>query len=652
MKILITDKLGFCYGVKRAIKIAEDTGKAGNTAVTLGPIIHNPQVVAALAEQGVGYVNKLDDVKEGIVIIRSHGVGPSCYNRASEKNLKIIDATCPFVLRAQKEAHRLINEGKHVIIFGEKDHPEVKSISEWAQNKAIIAESPEDLQNLPEMESVSIVSQTTFSRKMFKKMLAAVSAKATNVDVHETICHATAERQEAVIKLAEQVDVIIVIGGKNSANTGRLAEISALAGKRTYHIETAAELQRNWFDKDTIVGITAGASTPDWIIEEVLVAMDEMKKTFEEMEMDYDFHKGSIVEGTVVALTDEEAYVSFGYKTEAILVPREYSFPAPTSLKDVLAVGDTVRAQITNTVKEDNPIYISKLKLDRAADWDVLEEAKANDEAVECVGLEAIKAGLLVQVQSLRGFIPLSQGDLRFVRSLSFLVNTKFKVKVLEIDRMKNRLVLSRKAVLEEHRDEEMENMKASYEKKEVLRGIVKKIMPYGAFIDVNGIEGLLHISDIAWSKIDKVEDVLEQNQEIDVIVKDFNEEKQRISFSHKDTYEDPWYDKIDNHTEGSSEIGTVVNILDFGAIVELDDKLTGLLHISEIPEANGRKVSDVLQVGDSVEVQILDIKRQRKRISFSLVHIAERGEEDTNEQVLDENQEAVESSETEEVNE
>lgn len=627
MKVIVASRLGFCYGVKRAIQIAESAYNTGGKAVTLGPIIHNPQMVRRLADHGVGYVDDLEDIDSGTVIIRSHGVGPTCYNRADEKKLKIIDATCPFVLRAQQEAHRLVKAGKKVIIFGEKNHPEVRSISEWALGKALVAESPEDLENLPMMDEVSIVSQTTFSQETFQQMLAMVSEKAARVDVHKTICNATAERQEAVKLLADEVDVVIVVGGKNSGNTRRLAEISAQAGKVTHHIETASELQISWFRSDMNVGVTAGASTPDWIIEEVLEVMEDMNKMLEEMEMS-DFHKGSVVEGTVVEVTDDEAQVSFGYKTEAVLPAREYSFPAPKSMKDVLAVGDSIKAQITNAVKEDGTIYISKIKLDRLADWDIVEEALEKDEPVVCEGIEAIKAGLLVQIKSLRGFIPLSQGDLRFVRSLSFLVGTQFEAKVLEVNRNQNRLVLSRKAVLEEHREEEMEHMKEAFENQEVLTGIVKKIMPYGAFIDVNGIEGLLHISDVAWNKIDKVEDVLAQDEEVQVKIKSFDEEKQRISFSRKDTMPDPWLEDIKNHEVDDVVVGKVVKLMDFGAIVELEDDLTGLLHISEMTKERNRKAGDILQLNDVVEVRIIGINPARKRISFSLVSVESPAQE------------------------
>ena len=268
--------------------------------------------------------------------------------------------------------------------------------------------------------------------------------------------------------------------------------------------------------------------------------MEDMNEMLEQEEMNLDVHKGSVVEGKVVDLTDDKAWISFGYKTEAVLPLHEYSYPEPASLKDVLQVGDSLRVQVVSSVKEDSTIFVSTIKVDRLADWDVAKEAFDKGEPVECEGIEAIKVGLLVQLKSLRGFIPLSQGDLRFVHSLQSLVGQKFKAKILEVDPTKNRLVLSRKAVLEEQRTGELAVNEQAYEHGEVLKGTVKKTMPNGAFVALNGIEGLLHISDVSWRKISKVEDVLQPEQEIDVKIKSFDREKQRISFSHKDCLPNP----------------------------------------------------------------------------------------------------------------
>lgn len=629
MKIYRAKVMGFCYGVRRAMKIAESAAESRKKAVTLGPLIHNPQVVARLAAKGIRSVDDIDEICNEIVIIRSHGVGPSCYNKIECKNLGLIDATCPFVKRNQAITKKLADEGRQIVLIGEKKHPEMRSVAEWAEGRAFLVESMADVEELPYFTDVHVVIQTTFSETLADRLIAAVSDKADHMTVHRTICNATSERQHAARELAKTVDVMVVIGGRNSANTGRLAEICRAEGAATHHIETAAELRCDWFKNHDKVGITAGASTPDWIIEEVVSIMEDMSKLMEQENVDLDFHKGSIVDGEVIEVFDNKAYVSFGYKTEAVLPVHEYSYPAPASLKDVLKVGDHVRVQITNAIREDSPIYVSKIKVDRLADWDVAEEAFEKGEVVECEGIEAIKVGLLVQLKSLRGFIPLSQGDLRFVHSLANLVGKTFPAKILEVDRAKNRLVLSRKAVLEAQRDEEMNVLEKAYENGDVLTGVVKKIMPYGAFVGINGVEGLLHISDISWKKIGKVEDVLQPEQEVTVKIKSFDREKQRISFSHKETLPDPWETSIHDHQVDDVVDARVVKVLEFGVIVELEDGLTGLLHINEMTRDHNKKPGDICALGDEIKVRIIGIDENRKRISFSLVEAAQHPDAD-----------------------
>lgn len=629
MEIYRAREMGFCYGVRRAMKLALDTAAAGKPAATLGPLIHNPQVVERLAEKGILAIENLADFHDKIVIIRSHGVGPSCYNNIKCKNLALVDATCPFVMRNQQITKELVAEGHQVVLIGEKNHPEMKSVAEWADGQSYLIESMDDVAELPHLKEAHIVIQTTFSETLADELIEAVSKKADRVEVHKTICRATSDRQHAARELARQMDVMIVIGGRNSANTTRLAEVCREEGAVTYHIETASELRSAWFHHQDKVGITAGASTPDWIIEEVVCIMEDMSKLLESEELNLDVHKGSVVNGRVVEVFDNKAFISFGYKTEAILPVHEYAYPVPESLKDVLNVGDEIRVQVINSIREDSPIYVSKIKVDRLADWDVVEEAFEKNEPVECEGIEAIKVGLLVQIKSLRGFIPLSQGDLRFVHSLAGLVGQTFSAKILEVDRAKNRLVLSRKAVLEEARDSELDVLEAAFQNGEVLKGVVKKIMPYGAFVNVNGVEGLLHISDISWKKIAKVEDVLQPEEEIDVKIKSFDKEKQRISFTHKDCLPDPWETSIHEHALDDVVDAKVVKVLEFGVIVELEDGLTGLLHINEMTKDHNKKPSDICALGDEIKVRIIGIDENRKRISFSLVEAAEHAEEE-----------------------
>lgn len=619
MEIKKAKVLGFCYGVRAAMKIAEKAA-AGVKAVTLGPIIHNPQVVERLAKKGVPPVSSLDEVTDETVIIRSHGVGPSCYNTIKCKNLVLLDATCPFVRRNQEITKKLAAEGCQVVLIGEKKHPEMKSVAEWAVGHSYLVETMEDVEALPPLDEAHIVIQTTFSVALAHRLIDAISKKVKTLTVHKTICAATEERQQAARELAQEVDVMLVIGGRNSANTGRLAEVCREEGAAVHHIETAEEIEPSWFSYDDKVGITAGASTPDWIIEEVVCTMEDMNEMLAQEEMNLDVHKGSVVDGNVVDLTDDKAWISFGYKTEAVLPVHEYSFPAPASLKDVLKVGDKLKVQVVSSVKEDSTIFVSKIKVDRLADWDVVEEAFKNGEIVECEGIEAIKVGLLVQIKSLRGFIPLSQGDLRFIHSLQNLVGQTFPAKILEVDRAKNRLVLSRKAVLEEQRDAEMDVLEEAFKNGEVLQGTVKKIMPYGAFIGINGVEGLLHISDISWRKIGKVEDELSPEQVIDVKIKSFDREKQRISFSHKDCLPNPWETAVHDHEVDDVVDAKVVKMLEFGVIVEMEDGLTGLLHINEMTRDHNKKPGDICALGDMLKVRIISIDEGKRRISFSLV--------------------------------
>ena len=634
MKIYKSKVMGFCYGVREAMKIAEKAAVSGKKTVTLGPIIHNPQVVKKLADRGVAAVKSVDEITNEAVIIRSHGIGPSCYNDLKCKNSVLLDATCPFVKRNQKIVKGLAAEGKTIVLIGEKKHPEMLSVAEWAGEHPVIVETMKDVDLLPPMKEAHIVIQTTFFLALAERLIEAISHKAESLVVHKTICNATAERQQAAAELAKNVDVMIVIGGRNSANTGRLVEVCQAEGAVTHHIETAEELDLKWFRSHDKVGITAGASTPDWIIEEVVFIMEDMNEMLEQEEMNLDVHKGSVVDGTVVDLSDDKAWISFGYKTEAVLPIHEYSYPEPASLKDVLQVGDTLRVQVVSGIKEDSTIFVSKIKVDRLADWDIAQEAFDKDETVECEGVEAIKVGLLVQLKSLRGFIPLSQGDLRFVHSLQNLVGQKFEAKILEVDRTKNRLVLSRKAVLEEQRTDELDAIEAAYEKGEILKGTVKKIMPYGAFVALQGVEGLLHISDISWKKIAKVEDVLRPDQEIDVKIKSFDREKQRISFSHKDCMPNPWENAVNNHEVDDVVEVKVVKVLEFGVIVEMEDGLTGLLHINEMTQDHNKKPGDLCHLGDVLQVRIIGIDEARKRISFSLVegpaHEPEEAEAET----------------------
>ena len=492
-------------------------------------------------------------------------------------------------------------------------------------------------QALPPMEQAGVVVQTTFSQEQFKRIERILADKIADLTVYMTICTATQQRQQAAIDLAGKMDAMIVIGGKNSANTGRLAQVCREQGCPTYHIETAAELDTAWFKGMKNIGITAGASTPDWIIQEVVKIMENLQAEgtevmSEELLDKYDYEenpkKGDVVKGTVISVNDDAAYVSIGTKAEAILPKKEMAVPAPEKASDFVKVGDELTVEIANNIKEEGAIVVSLVKMKKVEDWKEVRDAFENDQLVECTGKETNKAGLVVSIKSLRGFIPLSQGDIKFVKSLDYLVGQTFQVKVIDIDEHKNRLVLSRKAVLEAEREAKREEALKHIEEGAVLEGTVVKIMPYGAFIDLGGVEGLLHISDISWKRISSVDAVLHTGEKLQVLVQKFDKERNRISLSLKALQKNPWIAAIEKFEVGDIVKGEVKKLLPFGAILAIDPELQGLLHISELTEKRGVAVKDLVNIGDVMNVKIIGIDTDKKKISLSVLAIQKDEEE------------------------
>lgn len=648
MKVTIAEACGFCYGVRRAVDMAS---QAETGTKTLGPIIHNPQVVASLSAQGVAPVDSLDEVGDGeTVLIRSHGVGPSVYEEASRRGIRVIDATCPHVKKAQQDAKKIVEEGKNLVIIGEKAHPEVISISQWGANRAIIIDREIEAEQIPFSESLGVVVQTTFSQEQFKRIAEILKTKTNDLDVHMTICTATQQRQNAAVELAGKVDAMIVVGGRNSANTGRLAQVCREQGCPTYHIETAAELDTAAFRGMNHIGITAGASTPDWIIQEVVDIMENLQAEgtevmSEELLDQYDYEenpkKGDVVKGTVISVNDDAAYVSIGTKAEAILPKKEIAVPAPEKASDVIHVGDELTVEIANNIKEEGSIVVSLVKMKKVEDWKEVRDAFENDQLVECVGKETNKAGLVVSIKSLRGFIPLSQGDVKFVKSLDNLVGQTFQVKVIDIDEHKNRLVLSRKAVLEAEREQKRAEALKNIEEGATLEGTVVKIMPYGAFIDLGGVEGLLHISDISWKRVSSVDAVLQVGEKLNVLVQKFDQERNRISLSLKALQKNPWIAAIEKFEVGDVVKGEVKKLLPFGAILAIDPELQGLLHVSELTEKRGAVVKDLVNIGDVMNVKIIGIDTDKKKISLSVLAIQKDEEEQEVRNYLDKQEQA-----------
>lgn len=637
MNILLAEHHGFCYGVKRAVDMAQKSVGTEKTIFTLGPIIHNPQVVDRLSDQGVQVADSLADINDGKVIIRSHGVGPQVYHEAEHKNIRILDATCPHVKKAQQAAYNLLKLGYKVVVIGERRHPEVKSIVEWTNNEAVVIETTGEAEKLDFTPRLGVVAQTTFAGETFQAIVDILATKCDEIKIERTICNATQDRQKSAIELAKQVEVMIVIGGKNSANTSRLAELCGNTGCKVYHIEIAEELNMEWFDGVKSVGITAGASTPDWIIEEVIKKMKEFEQSMQQDTIELE--KGAVVQGKIVSVRADEVFVDIGYKAEGIIPLAELAHPAPSSADQVANVGDVIDVMVVDVEGSEGNVVLSKVRADRIVGWSKLNDALQNKNNLEVKVMEAVKGGIVVSVFGLRGFIPASQIGLHFVEDLSQFKGQELTVNVIEVDKEKNRIILSRRIVLERERREKEEEMFSKLTVNQSIKGKVTRLADFGAFVDIGGgIEGLIHISDLSWERVKSPSEVVNIGDEVDVVILKVDSQNRKLSLGLKQVMRDPWFDAVADLSQGMVIKGTVSKLMNFGAFVKIKQNVEGLVHISEIADHRITNAAEVLSVGQEVKVKILGIEEKNKRVSLSIAQAQQDAERAEYQDYLEEN--------------
>jgi 4-hydroxy-3-methylbut-2-enyl diphosphate reductase len=632
LKIIRAAKAGFCFGVQRAIDMSESTAKTSSTA-SLGPLIHNLQVVESLAGQGIKVVNSVEEVDPGqTIIIRSHGVGPDVYAKLAEQGVTVVDATCPFVQKAQHLAAESAENGR-VVVVGDKHHPEVQGILGWAGEQAIPVENIEEARNLPYYSFLTVLAQTTQKKEDFLEIVEELGKHTDQLTVHNTICNATHERQDAARELAGKVEVMIVAGGRDSANSRKLAAICAEKTK-TYLIETAAELQQIWFSSAKTAGLTAGASTPDWIIEEVYNKMTELiadeaiaienKAIKEEFDMscwDKDFQKiyrGAVVTGTVVKLTNDEVFVDIGWKSEGIIDLKELSNSPVTNPTEVVSVGDKVTAVVLQVSNEEGYAVLSKRRVGETDAINRLAELAENKGEISAVVTEVVKGGLLVDV-GIRGFIPASQVQLGYIEDLSTFVGQTLRLRVLEFNPAKRKVILSQKVILAEEQAQKRAHLLETLNEGDVVKGIARRITNFGVFVDLDGIDGLLHISDMSYSRISHPSELINIGDEIEVQVLKVDKESGKISLGLKQLKPSPWTLVAEKYPVGSLVNGKVVRIASFGAFVQLEDGIDALIHISQLANRHVAKVEDVVKVGDMVNAKVIECKPEEKRISLSI---------------------------------
>lgn len=662
MEIKIAEYCGFCYGVKRAVEMAEKAAADRVNGATLGPLIHNPQFIAELEAKGIACKDDLDQFTAGeTVIFRSHGVGPEVYEEAEAKQLNIIDATCPNVRMAQKKAFQAAQDGYLPIIVGEKNHPEVKSIKKWAGENAIVVEYLKDISEVPQKDKYAVIIQTTFELQKFEEILAALQKEREGeYKVERTICLATSQRQNAAMKLAGEVDAFIVIGGRNSANTRHLYELVANKCPKAYHIETAAELEQEMFRDCIKIGITAGASTPDRLIKEAIVAMENMD--FESLlaqSEEVNVYPGKIVEATVIQLDKDGVYVDFGYMREGIVTYPEWSLTETAEeLMATIKVGDKVEVKVIPGTSKDDFVRMSKIKAERDAAWkNVAELAEGEKRAATVKVIRIIKnkakniVGLAVAVEGVEGFMPASHVELKRVEDFTGYVGQELEAEIIEVDLEKKRIVVSRRDLLKAEKEAKAKAWKeakeariaaakearaaaeeaayASVEEGTTVPGKVVKIAEFGLFVEVGaGLVGLVHNTELSWNRNAKAEDVAAVGDEVEVFIKKIDRENKRVALSIKATQEDPW--KVE---AGKLNIGDIVEVqvlrfLPFGAIVKISDKVEGLVHISEIAEERIAKAEDVLEAGQIVKAQVVKMDLEGKKVGLSIVKAAQAAEQ------------------------
>ena len=611
---------------------AVDTAAAAAPAITLGPIIHNPQMVETLREQGVVSVSSIEDVPRGAkVVIRSHGVGRKEIEALEKRDCRILDATCPFVARIHEMAKKASRAGIPVIVIGERTHPEVMGILGWTEPEGHAVMCREDILALPEMEKALVVSQTTMVQAKFDELCAMLKDRIREIDIRATICPATHDRQAEAVEIASKADVMIVVGGKQSSNSAKLFHLARARCPKTLFIETAQELEGMEIGPTDIVGITAGASTPDCIIKEVVARMNDIEKkviteeTQEQAAMSMEdvektlvqLRPGQIVTGTVVQITEDEVCVNVGYKADGLVKKADLS---STDVK----VGDEIEVEVVKVNDGEGNVLLSQRNIINRKAWEDIVAKQEAGEFVEGVGKEAVKGGLLADVMGVRAFIPASQLSLRYVEKIEEFVGQPMTLKIIEIDKTKKRIVASRKQVLvveEAARKKELWN---TFEANTVVKGTVRRLADFGAFVDIGGIDGLVHVTDLSWGRVKHPSDVVAVGQEIEVKILNVDPERERISLSYKQTLPRPWTVAGEKYPVGSVVEGKVVRITTFGAFVELEPGLDGLVHISQCALTRIAKVEDAVNVGDVVRVKVLDVNTEAKRISLSIREVLE----------------------------
>ncbi len=645
-KIFVAKTAGFCFGVDRAVKIVYNKLDNRNNVVTLGPIIHNPNVVDDLKQKGV-YPVELEDVRAGqTVIIRSHGVGREVYEKLEETGCEVIDATCPFVSRIHRIANEKSEEGYSVLIAGDKDHPEVRGIVSHCGGGGFVFDSCDEFENLVKShdfstKKVAILAQTTYNKNMWNELKTLFEKYLPDAEISETICGATFERQSEAQELAKKADLMIIVGGRHSSNTHKLKAVCEGYCKCIL-VENAEELRKCDIDLSgaNFIGISAGASTPAYIIKEVQRTMSELLNNVDE-EFNFEeelekslkkIHTGMKVEGVVTTVGDTEITVDIGTKHTGYVSLAELTDDPSKKPSDVVSVGDTIDLIVLKTSDNDGIVTLSKRKVDAVLGFQKILEAKEADAVLEGVVTNVVKGGVLVSANGVKVFIPASQAAPRRDYDLNELLKQTVRFKILEVNEAKQRAVGSVRAVAREEKAAAQAKFFETAEAGQEIEGVVKSITDYGVFVDLGGVDGLVRRADLSWNRIKHPSDVVSVGDKVVVKIKDIDTENKKVSLIYKKDSENPWEIFKANYEVGQTVKATIVSITSFGAFAQIIEGIDGLIHISQIANQRVNNVADILTVGDEVNCLITEIDTDKKRISLSIRALLPAEDEETEE--------------------
>lgn len=651
MKIILAKSAGFCFGVNRAVTIVNNLLEEDKKVTTLGPIIHNPHMVAELAERGVEIADTPNDLSsmDRTLVIRSHGVPQSVIDEIEQKGISYENATCPFVSKIHQIVKDNSREGKVILIAGDENHPEVQGIVGHCEGEHYIFKNYEDLgkllKKLENIENISIcvVAQTTYDVKEWKNCLKLLKKVYTNAKIFDTICSATSIRQSEAEELASISDIMVVIGGRQSSNTAKLFSVCKSKCERTYLIESVAELDDIALIDADIIGITAGASTPARIIKEVFNTMTEnIEKTentaenFAELleESLKNFNTDEKVHGVVVGIAPNEVYVDVGRKQAGFIPLAELSNDPNAKAEDLVKIGDELDLLIMRTNDQEGTIMLSKKRLDAIKGWDEIIKANEEDTPVTGFVTDVVKGGVIAVANGVRVFIPASQATATRGEPLENLLKKEVSFKIIEVNKGRRRAVGSIRAILKEERQKLADKFWETAEIGKKYTGTVKSLTSYGAFVDIGGIDGMIHISELSWGRIKHPSEVVKVGDTVEVYIKDLDREKGKISLGYKNTEDNPWEILKRDYPEGTVTEATIVGMTDFGAFANILPGIDGLIHISQISTERIEKPQDVLKIGDKVTVKITKIDFDKKRISLSIRELLEdkKSEEATEE--------------------